>query len=151
MESDVVVVPWEHWVCTQCLQENPYAIWLIKLKCFNPNRHGHHFPDKRTLVSIEPSTMALVKMRPLPRCAFNIRGRFVLCRKYLDCRHGDSCNFAHSPVEQHTWNFIKTLYKGIYTSICVFCTHTIALPLFANTYYKCTSCMVVLLLFQISN
>jgi hypothetical protein len=109
MDSGVVVVPWEHWVCTQCLQDNPYAVWLIKLKCFNPTHH--HYPDEKTLVSIEPSTMMLVKMRPLPPCAWTIRGNFVYCRRYPNCAKGDDCTYAHSIVEQHTWNFIKTLYK----------------------------------------
>ena len=107
MDCDVVVVPWEHWVCTQCLQDNPYAVWLIKLKCFNPTHH--HYPDEKTLVSIEPSTMMLVKMRPLPQCAWTIQGN---CRRYPNCAKGDACTYAHSIVEQDTWNFIKTLYKG---------------------------------------
>ena len=109
MDSGVVVVPWEHWVCTRCLQENPYAVWLIKLKCFSPAYRDHHFPYEKTLVSIEPSTMMLIKMRPLPRCAWRIRGNFAHCQRYPHCHNGDSCTFAHSTVEQHTWNFIKIL------------------------------------------
>ena len=60
-----VVVPWEHWVCSQCLRENPYAVWLIKLRCFQPKIHRHH-QYRWTLVSIEPSAMRLVGMRHHP-------------------------------------------------------------------------------------
>ena len=120
MESDVVVVPWEHWVCTQCLQDNPYAVWLIKLKCLNPSNYRHQFPHQKTLVSIEPFTMMLVKMRPPPPVLHPARGqgryRHVnVCQSYPNCQLGDLCPFPHSEVEYHTWSFIKTVFKGIYT------------------------------------
>ena len=126
MEQSAVVVPWEYWVCSECLEDNPYAIWLIKEKCLNPRRH---YPRCRTLVSIEPSTTMLVKMRPLPKCALTFHGQFALCRnahqisaelrpelcRYRNaqnCGRRDSCTFAHSEVERETWNFIKVLFRG---------------------------------------
>ena len=110
MDRGSVVVPWEHWVCTQCLDDNPYAVWLIKLKCFKPMKYGHNYPQRRTLVSIEPKTMELVKVRPLPQ--LTILGRFTLCRYYPNCPEGDLCTYAHLSVEQETWNFKKTLLQG---------------------------------------
>ena len=110
-----VVVPWEHWVCAQCLQDYPYAVWLIKLKCFQPRHSGHHYPYQKVLVSIEPNTMKLVKMRPPPpqaQCLTKSSGSVQLCKSYPHC-HGGSCPFPHSEVEHHTWNFIRTLFKGM--------------------------------------
>ena len=115
MDSGVVVVPWEHWVCTQCLQDNPYAVWLIKLKCFNPTHH--HYPDETTLVSIEPSTMMLVNMRPTPACHRvqrpNQRRWMYLCQDYPHCQRGNACPFPHSEVEYHTWDFIRRAFRGM--------------------------------------
>ena len=125
MDRSGVVVPWEHWVCTRCLQDNPHAVWLIKLKCFQPRRRGHCYPEEKTLVSIEPSTMQLVRVRPLPKCAWTIRGKFMFCRNHPSCHNGDSCTYAHTYVEQHTWNFKKTLYKGSFPKCTVWYSTTI--------------------------
>ena len=129
MDSGVVVVPWEHWVCTQCLQDNPYSVWLIKLKCFSPTKQGHRYPDEKTLVSIEPSTMMLVKMRPAPsrrRVQRPTQRRYMyinVCQDYPNCQRGDACPFPHSEVEHHTWDFIRRAFRGMihYQShVCVY-------------------------------
>ena len=114
MGGSEVLVPWEHWVCTQCLQDKPYAVWLIKLKCFKPGYQDHNYPISKTQVSIDPRTMELVQLRQLPSCVWNIRGNFTFCR--YKCK-GNSCTYAHSPVEQDTWNFKKCVLKGIFTHI----------------------------------
>ena len=113
MDRGSVVVPWEHWVCTQCLEDNPYAVWLIKLKCFKPGYRGvRHYSHQRTLVSIEPSIMKLVKMRHPPASLGS--GALDLCQSYPNCRRRDSCPLPHSEVEKKTWTFIRTLFEGIY-------------------------------------
>ena len=112
MASGRVVVPWEHWVCTRCLEDNQYALWLIKLKCFKPRHRQHYYPGRKTLVSIDPSAMRLVKMRPPP---VNIEMSSVpiqLCQSYPHCQYRDNCPRPHSQVEYETWEFIRTLFKG---------------------------------------
>ena len=113
MGGGEVLVPWEHWVCTQCLQDKPYAVWLIKLKCFKPGYRDHNYPISKTLVSIDPRTMELVQLRLLPSCVWNIRGKFSYCRYITNCSNGSCCTYAHSSVEQDTWNFKKSLLQGI--------------------------------------
>ena len=112
MASGGVVVPWEHWVCTRCLKDNKYAVWLIKLKCFKPRHRQHNYSNNKTLVSIDSRTMELVHLRPMPSCARTLRGKFGVCRYDPKCS-GDSCKYAHSPVEQDTWNFKKILLEGL--------------------------------------
>ena len=107
-----VVVPWEHWVCSQCLRENPYAVWLIKLRCFQPKRHRHH-QYGWTLVSIEPSAMRLVGMRHPPANIEQITAPISLCKSWKNCSKRDSCLHPHSEVEKHTWNFIQTVFRGM--------------------------------------
>ena len=112
MASGRVVVPWEHWVCTRCLEDNQYAVWLIKLKCFKPRHRQHYYPGRKTLVSIDPSAMRLVKMRPHP---VNIEMSSIpiqLCQSYPRCQYRDNCPRPHSQVEYETWEFIRTLFKG---------------------------------------
>ena len=119
-----VVVPWEHWVCTQCLQDNPYAVWLIKLKCFQPRHRDHNYPIRKVLVSIDPSAMKLVKMRQHPA---SIEGRsesLSICQSLPYCQRGNNCPFPHSQVEFETWEFIRTLFKGKYkANASYWCMH----------------------------
>ena len=107
MDASTVVVPWEYLVCSRCLVDNPYALWLIKEKCSKPQ---YHFGSPQTLVAIDIYKSILVKMRPLPSCAQSLHGNFVLCRNAKDC--DGSCTYAHSKVEQDTWNFIKRVNQG---------------------------------------
>ena len=112
MASGGVVVPWEHWVCTRCLQDNQYAVWLIKLKCFKPKYPYHNYPVRKTLVSIDPSEMRLVKMRPHRNNIEMLSAPIPLCQSYPQCQHRDNCLHPHSQVEYETWEFIRTLFKG---------------------------------------
>ena len=113
MDASTIVVPWEHSVCSRCLDNNPYALWLIKEKCLVPQYHRY----SQIRVAINSHKSILVKMRPLPSCAHSLRGNFVLCRNVEDC--DDSCPYAHSKVEQDTWNFIKKVNEG--NSGVIFC------------------------------
>ena len=103
-----VVVPWEHWVCSQCLQDTPYAVWLIKLRCFKPHQHRHQIGW--TLVSIEPSAMRLVQMRYPPA---RIDAPIPPWHAWENCPKRGSCLCPHSDVEYHTWDFIRTVFKGM--------------------------------------
>ena len=99
-------------MCTQCLQDNPYAIWLIKLKCFKPGYQDHNYPIRKVLVSIE--AMRLVKMR---QHSPSIEGRsepLPICQSLPYSQCGNNCPFPHSQVEFETWEFIRTLFKGKY-------------------------------------
>ena len=107
-----VVVPWEHWVCSQCWQGNHYAVWLIKLRCFKPNYHRGQWGW--TLVSIEPSSMRLVEMRQPPANIEQRGGPVPLCQSLEHCPRRQRCQFPHSEVEYHTWEFIRELFKGIF-------------------------------------
>ena len=105
-----VVVPWEHWVCSQCLLENPHAVWLIKLRCFKPHQHRRQYGG--TLVSIEPSAMRLVQMRHPPANIEQKKAPIRLCQARQYCQRKDSCQFPHSEVEYHTWDFIRNVFEG---------------------------------------
>ena len=102
-----VVVPWEHWVCSQCLRDNPYAVWLIKLRCFQPKKHY----CRQILVSIEPSLMKLVEMRDPPSDIEQQSSSIPPCSSEC-CLRRDSCPLPHSEVEYNTWEFIRTAIKG---------------------------------------
>ena len=104
-----VVVPWEHWVCSQCLWENPHAVWLIKLRCFKPHQHRHQYG---ALVSIEPSAMRLVEMRHPPPNIERNKAPIRLCQARQYCQRKYLCQFPHSEVEYHTWDFIRKVFKG---------------------------------------
>ena len=110
-----VVVPWEHWVCSQCLRDNPYAVWLIKLRCFNPKRHQQY---QWILVSIEPSSMKLVEMRPPPPDIERITAPIQLCQAQQNCQR-ENCPLPHSEVEYYTWDFIRTAFRGEITRNCL--------------------------------
>ena len=105
-----VVVPWEHWVCSQCWQGNPYAVWLIKLRCFKPNYHRGQWGW--TLVSIEPSSMRLVEMRQPPSSMVD---QFHSASHWNTAREGNAVSFLIQRWNiYHTWEFIRKLFKGIF-------------------------------------
>lgn len=102
-------MPWEHFVCSKCHQENPFAIWLTKQHCFEPHRLEHQRAE-RILVVVDPESMKMVKIRPVPPKGFtSFRGRFYKCRFFPNCRSGPDCNYAHSDAELDTWNSKKIL------------------------------------------
>ena len=119
-----VVVPWEHWVCSQCLWKNPYAVWLVKLRCFKPQRHHQ---NKRKLVSIDPSSMKLVEMRHPP---VNIEQHYSpvpLCQAQQNCKRKHLCQLPHSEVEYKTWNFIRTAFRGEIIVNCLYLTRMLSI------------------------
>ena len=108
------MVPWEHWVCSQCWWENPYAVWLIKLRCFQPRHHQRY--QRWTLVSIEPRAMKLVEMRPPPVNIEQHSSPIPLCPLLDNCQRKNLCQHPHSEAEYHTWEFIRKSFKGKKTS-----------------------------------
>lgn len=110
IETDFLL-PWEHYVCSKCLQLNPYAIWLVKFKCFQRSLHKRYAEE--VIVVIEPGSMKLIEVRPLPENYDRFRGKFWMCRDVV--KHG-SCDsyhsYAHSEVEYDSWNAKKTILQG---------------------------------------
>ena len=103
-----LLMPWEHSVCSECFQNNPYAIWLIKQQCFQPRRHQNAF---QIIIAIDQNYMDMVNIRPLPPNYAQFRGGFVECWNY-QCPDGTACHFAHSKIEADTWSIKKRMIKG---------------------------------------
>ena len=104
-------------MCSKCLQLNPHAIWLVKFKCFK--RSSHRYVEE-VIVVIEPNSMKLIEVRPLPENYDTFRGKFWMCRDVV--KHGvcdKSHAYAHSEVEYDSWNAKKTILQG---SISIFHT-----------------------------
>ena len=115
------LMPWEHSVCSACLQRNPHSVWLVKRRCFEPHQHGR---TEQTIVTIDHSCMEMVTIRPLPHYHQQFQGEFVECQHYPNCRRGTLCNFAHSKAECDTWNIKKRILKGgtVATEFKIKCT-----------------------------
>ena len=112
ISTNEVIMPWEHYVCSECYQENPYAIWLVKQRCFKPQ--WHHY-DNQTLITVDKESTAMVHIRPLPDNYDRIRGNFILCRYFRQrraCPNSSMCRFAHSEIEKDTWNIKKRMLMG---------------------------------------
>ena len=103
------LMPWEHYVCSACLQQNPHAIWLVKCRCFEPQQHRR---KQQALVIIDHDSMEMVRIRPLPECYSQIKGRFVKCYQHPNCPRGLVCTFAHSKAERDTWNMKQRIKRG---------------------------------------
>lgn len=103
------LMPWEHHVCSACLQRNPHAIWLVKCRCFEPQQHRG---EEQVLVIIDHACMVMVRIRPLPHHLSHFRGEFMECRNYPNCYHNTECKFAHSKAECDTWNIKKRILGG---------------------------------------
>ena len=102
--------PWEHRVCTTCYRNNPYAIWLVKVRCFQPHRHLQH---EHIRVVVDTEDMALEPVRPMPRKYETIRGAFIMCQSREVCNGcSESCSYAHTGYEFDMWNFKQKLAKG---------------------------------------
>ena len=104
-------MPWEYDVCSECLQNDPHAIWLVKVHahCFEPQRHRRavHIP-----VVIDQAHVMMEQIRPLPGNCFTFNGRFCHCYKFPDCSKGDECPFGHTKLEVDTWNAKKRIISG---------------------------------------
>ena len=106
-----ILMPWEHDVCSECLQKDPHAIRLVKVHahCFEPQRHRSavHIP-----VVINQAHVMMEQIRPLPGNCFTFRGEFVHCHHFPDCNKGGKCRFGHSELEVDTWNAKKRIISG---------------------------------------
>ena len=107
-----ILMPWEHDVCLECLQNDPHAIWLVKVHahCFEPQRHRRavHIP-----VVINQVHVMMEQIRPLPENCFAFHGKFYHCYNFPDCSKGDKCPFGHSELEVDTWNAKKKIISGM--------------------------------------
>lgn len=106
----VVELPWVYRVCRECYEAKPYAVWLVKLRCFQPNVHHNDL----LLVSIESNVMQLVQMRYPPQ----IVSGSSHTRQKQRCGHLND-PLPHSTVEQDTWNFISEIQKISKYVICI--------------------------------
>ena len=122
MAASRLTMPWEYHVCSGCFRENPYAIWLIKQQCFEPHQHKQHRTSK---VVVDETSMAMVRIRPLPANYNQIKGYYILCHHYK--QHGYhydlKCPFAHSDLERNMWNIKKRILgKWLYYMKYMFVT-----------------------------
>jgi len=106
-----ILMPWEHRVCSECLQNDPHAIWLVKLHacCFNPQRHRSVV---HVTVVIDQEQIVMKQIRPLPGNYSTFRGKFAHCYNFPDCSDGDMCCFGHNKLEVDTWNAKKRIISG---------------------------------------
>lgn len=103
--------PWEHEVCSDCYNNNPYSIWLVKVRCFQPHRHQQ---CSLIRVVLAHEHMAMVPIRHLPK-SFRLpwfHGPFRLCANLINCPKRSQCLYAHSQHEVDMWNIKKRLAKG---------------------------------------
>ena len=100
VHSGDILMPWEHFVCSMCFRENPYAVWLIKQQCSKPELHES---DLARVVVSEKSAV-LEEIRSMPRGP--IRGEFAKCQHYQNqhCQYKERCTFAYTSAELVTWN-----------------------------------------------
>lgn len=113
VDARIFWTPWEYQVCTECYDNNPYAIWLVKVRCFQPHRH---LQCEHICVVIDSENMVLEPIRPMPSHFRLFQGPFIMC-KYTTCFKGDTCGYAHCQYEADMWNFKKRLEKGKQTVI----------------------------------
>ena len=101
--------PWEHKVCKLCFEDNPNAIWLVKVRCFKP--HQHRSGDCIWVV-IDHEYMDMESVRTISTSLWRV-SRYRHCRNTPNCYHGDRCWFPHSQIELDMWNIKIRLIKGI--------------------------------------
>ena len=102
--------PWEHRVCLTCHSHNPYAIWLVKVKCFQPHRHIQH---EHIRVVVDTDDMVLEPVRPMSQRFKTIKGSFIMCKlSGKMCNWSESCPYTHTCYECDMWNFKKRLAQG---------------------------------------
>ena len=112
INTDSYWTPWEHQVCSQCHGSNPYAIWLVKVGCFQPHRHiqGNYIH-----VIIDSENIVLEPLRPMPGNFKSFYGAYTNCKNFERgiCRRQQICSYAHSDFELDMWNIKKRLARGI--------------------------------------
>lgn len=107
IDVDTYWTPWEHEVCQLCLDDNPNALWLVKVGCFKPHQHE----SIRTRVVIDHECMAMVPIRRISTSLWRTAW-FKLCRNSPDCPRRDKCWFPHTTHELNMWNIKNRLIKG---------------------------------------
>lgn len=111
-----VALPWENIVCADCLDKNPYAIWLVKYCCFDAQAHKQAL----TTVVIDVKNVKLVRVRQIPT---GIKTQDLkLCKQQMcqgTCRNRGGCTKAHSKIELDTWNAIYFLRQSKFFT-CVY-------------------------------
>ena len=108
--------PWEHRVCYPCYCYNPYAIWLVKVGCFQPHRH---LQCEYIRVVIDSNDMVLEPIRPVPAKLAYQQGPFIMCFGTF-CRN-DACTYAHTTFEVDMWNIKKALARGKHCLLAIYC------------------------------
>ena len=102
--------PWEHEVCELCFNDNPNAIWLVKVRCFKPHAHSR-FHNTNVRVVIDHRRMAMVTVRRVSTGLWRI-AKFRPCHKGDSCGRKLRCWFPHSQYEVDMWNIKSRLVKG---------------------------------------
>ena len=100
--------PWEHEVCQLCFNENPNAVWLVKVGCFKPHQHE----ISRVRVVIDHECMAMASLRTVSTVLFWRIGKYKMCDKMPNCNRGSRCLFPHSRYELDMWNLRSRMIKG---------------------------------------
>ena len=101
--------PWEHKVCKQCFEDNPNAIWLVKVHCFKPHQHRS---GNCIRVVIDHEYMDMEPVRTISTSLWRTNW-FKHCYNCPDCFRGDRCWFPHSQHELDLWNIKNRLIKGM--------------------------------------
>ena len=114
-ELSKFMMPWEYYVCSECYQENPYAIWLVKQRCFKPHKH-----QAIVLVAVDRDSMAMVHIRPLPQHYSQFKGEFIQCVRHhtsigIQDQRKLKCRYPHGEIEIGTWNIKKRMINGKHT------------------------------------
>ena len=103
--------PWEHQVCNDCYSNNPYAIWLAKVGCFQPHRH---LQCEYIRVVIDSEDMVLEPVRPMPINFGSFSIPYEMCKNFVNgtCHRNYNCSYAHCRYEVDMWNIKKRLARG---------------------------------------
>ena len=117
IDVNVYWTPWEHEVCKQCYEDNPNAIWLVKVHCFKPYRHAF-FNENNIRVVIDHECMAMTSVRRVSTGLWRI-ARFRQCHKGESCKRKLRCWFPHGQHEVEMWNIKSRLIKGRWYILCV--------------------------------
>jgi len=135
-----ILMPWEHRVCSECLQNDPHAIWLVKLHahCFNPQRHRSAI---HITVVIDQEQIVMKPIRPLPANYFTFHEKFIHCYNFPDCSKENECCSGHNKLEVDTWNTKKRIISGEKLHALPECIVTQSIPRSVLlTMHACSQC-----------
>ena len=110
-----IYAPWEHPVCSRCLEKRgQYCLHLATVVCLEPDHRDHKEAERIPMIVDAEYTMSLCPVRLLPYQCFEFSENFSMCSKVkrsLPCPDGN-CRYAHSELERTTWNVKKELLRG---------------------------------------